>query len=107
MPVGQGFGVAFPQEEYDERLAAVRKGMAGRGADVLLLFSPTNIFYLTGYNTVGYTNYQCLAVPIDAPPVLVVRLLERPVAEATSWLKTVATYEDHEDPAMEFALRRR
>jgi len=99
MPVGQGFGVAFPQEEYDERLAAVRKGMAGLGADVLLLFSPTNIFYLTGYNTVGYTNYQCLAVPIDAPPVLVVRLLERPVAEATSWLKTVATYEDHEDPA--------
>ena len=53
MPVGQGFGVAFPQEEYDERLAAVRKGMAGRGADVLLLFSPTNIFYLTGYNTVS------------------------------------------------------
>jgi Xaa-Pro dipeptidase len=99
MRPGERFGRAFPQDEYDQRLAAVRQGMTARGAEVLLLFAPTNIFYLTGYNTVGYTNYQCLAVPVDAPPVLIVRLLERPVAEATTGLRTVVTYEDHEDPA--------
>jgi Xaa-Pro dipeptidase len=99
MSAGEPFGVAFPREEYDRRIAAVRHGMAARGVDVLLLFAPTNIFYLTGYNTVGYTNYQCLAVPMDASPVLIVRLLERPVADATSWIRTIATYEDHEDPA--------
>jgi len=104
MSLGESFGLAFPQDEYDQRLAAVRKGMAARNAEALLLFAPTNIFYLTGYNTVGYTNYQCLAVPVDAPPVLTVRLLERPVAEATTWLKMIATYEDHEDPAT--AVRR-
>jgi Xaa-Pro dipeptidase len=99
MPVGDSFGLAFPQDEYDHRIAAVRKGMGARSAEVLLLFAPTNIFYLTGYNTVGYTNYQCLAMPADAPPILIVRLLERPVAQATSWLKAITTYEDHEDPA--------
>jgi Xaa-Pro dipeptidase len=76
--------------------------MTGRGVETLLLFAPTNIFYLTGltgYNTVGYTNFQCLAVRVDGDPVLAVRLLERPVAEATTRLRTILTYEDHEDPA--------
>jgi Xaa-Pro dipeptidase len=104
MPAGESFGMAFPKEEYAQRLGVVRKGMAARGIDVLLLFAPTNIFYLTGYNTVGYTNYQCLAVPTDKDPVLIVRLLERPVAQATTWLTSIATYEDHEDPAA--AVRR-
>jgi Xaa-Pro aminopeptidase len=46
MPVGDGFGVAFRQDEYDQRLTAVCQGMADRGAEVLPLFAPTNIFYL-------------------------------------------------------------
>ena len=98
------FGVVFPREEYDRRLARVREGMASHGIEVLLLFSPENLFYLAGYNTVGYTNYQCLLVPMDEDPVLVVRLLERPVAEATTRLDTIFVYEDHEDPAS--AVRR-
>jgi Xaa-Pro dipeptidase len=73
--------------------------MASQGVEGLLLFAPANLAYLTGYNTVGYTNYQCLIVTADTKPILVVRLLERPVAEATSCLDTVLTYEDHEDPA--------
>lgn len=104
MTSGQAFGRAFEQDEYDRRLAAVRERMAGRGVEVLLLFAPTNIFYLTGYNTVGYTNFQCLAVGADGDPILVVRLLERPVAEATTGLRTIVTYEDHEDPVA--AVRR-
>lgn len=91
--------IPFPQEEYDRRLAAVQKEMGSRNIDVLLLFAPTNLFYLVGYHTIGYTNYQCLLVPQNGTPVLVVRLLEKPVAEASSWLDEVFAYEDHEDPA--------
>jgi Xaa-Pro dipeptidase len=104
MPAGGQFGMAFPKEEYAQRLDAVRRGMATRGVEVLLLFAPSNLFYLTGYNTVGYTNYQCLLLPMDREPVLAVRLLEEPVARATSWLGTIVTYADHEDPAT--AVRR-
>jgi Xaa-Pro dipeptidase len=99
MSVSGEFGLAFPKEEYERRLAAVHRGMASRGVEVLLLFAPTNLFYLTGYNTVGYSNYQCLLVPTVGEPVLVVRLLEGPVAGATTWLSRIVTYEDHEDPA--------
>ncbi|MBI4279999.1 MAG: aminopeptidase P family protein [Armatimonadetes bacterium] len=99
MSVSGEFGLVFPQDEYDRRLAAVRQGMAARGVDVLLLFAPTNLHYLTGYNTVGYSNYQCLLVPMEGEPVLVVRLLEGPVAGATTWLRRIVTYQDHEDPA--------
>ncbi len=98
MRPGERFGLAFPREEYDRRLAAVRRGMTDRGVEVLLLFAPANLFYLTGYNTAGYSNYQCLLVPQDGDPILVVRLLERPVAEATSWLDKIYTYQDHEEP---------
>jgi Xaa-Pro dipeptidase len=104
MRPGEKFGLAFPREEYDRRLTAVRKGMASRGVEGLLLFAPTNLFYLTGYNTIGYANYQCLLVTAESDPVLILRLLERPVGEATTWLNTIFTYEDHEDPAT--AVRR-
>ena len=94
------FTRAFPNEEYDRRLAAVRRGMATRDVDALLLFSPANLFYLTGYNTAGFSNYACLVVSADAPPVLVVRQLERAVAEATTiGLGAILAYEDHELPA--------
>jgi len=104
MRLGENFGLAFPRKEYDRRLGAVQKGMASQGVEGLLLFAPANLAYLTGYNTIGYTNYQCLLVTADKKPILVVRLLEGPVAGATSWLDTILTYEDHEDPAI--AVRR-
>ena len=93
-------GPAFPREEYDSRLAAVRRGMAARDVDALLLFSPANLFYLTGFNTAGFSNYACLIVPADAPPTLVLRQLESAVAEATTTgLGAILAYEDHERPA--------
>jgi Xaa-Pro dipeptidase len=99
MRSGERFGPAFPREEYAHRLAAVRAAMAAHHVEVLLLFAPVNLCYLTGYVTVGYTNYQCLAVPVDAEPVLIVRLLEQTVAETTTGLRAIMTYRDHEDPA--------
>ena len=91
---------AFPNEEYERRLAAVRRGMGERGVDALLLFSPANLFYLTGYNTAGFSNYACLVVSTDAPPTLVVRRLETAVAEMTAGgLGGIVAYEDHERPA--------
>jgi Xaa-Pro dipeptidase len=101
---GEKFGLAFPMEEFDRRLEAVRKEMNSRNIEGLLLFAPATLFYLTGYNTIGYTNYQCLLVTTFSDPTLVVRLLERPVAEATTWLSAIYAYEDHEDPAT--AVRR-
>ena len=98
MEYGEKFGETFPREEFERRLSAVRKGMEEKGLDALLQFSPANLFYLTGYNTAGFNNWQCLVVPMSGDPVLVLRLLERPIALATAWTDAIATYQDHEDP---------
>jgi Xaa-Pro dipeptidase len=94
-----GAGPVFPREEYHRRLEFLRREMAVCGFDAILLFAPANVFYLTGYATAAFSNYQCLVVPSGAPPWLIIRLLERPVAEATTGLSTIETFEDHEEPA--------
>jgi Xaa-Pro dipeptidase len=98
MRPGELFGLAFPREEYHRRLAELRKQMKSREVEVLLLFSPVSINYISGNNTVGLLNRQCLLVPMDRNPILVVRVLEQPVALATTWLEDIFTYEDHESP---------
>jgi len=88
----------FGVPEYQTRLEKVQTGMAARDLDALLVSTPENIYYLTGYDTTGYYTYQALLVPARGAPTLVVRYLELVNAERLSWLRTAATYQDHEDP---------
>ena len=90
--------LAFPQAEYDRRVAEVRQAMVDRQIDVLLIQTPENINYLTGYDTIGYSSYLCLALPADADPVLVIREMERGVAMSTTWLTSIAISGDTDDP---------
>ena len=61
----------FSSDEYAQRIAAVRERMAIRELDVLLVHSPENIFYLTGYQTPGYYWHQLLILPLEADPVFI------------------------------------
>ena len=95
---GDQLGVCFEQEEYDVRLYNVRTIMEEKNIDLLMLREPVNIFYLTGYNTIGFSNYQILFVPLEGDLTLLVRLLEVPIAYTTSWIKDIKAWEDHENP---------
>ena len=88
----------FTQGEYDQRVAAVRAGMAARGLDLLVVTVPENVTYLTGYETIGYASFQTLAVPLVGDLLLIVREMERTVAETTSWVPSVETFSDTDDP---------
>jgi Xaa-Pro dipeptidase len=90
--------LAFPREEYGARVAKVRQTMAERSIEVLLVFTPENINYLTGYDTIGYSSYLCLALPVDQNPVMVIREMERGVAMSTTWLTDFSTTGDTDDP---------
>ena len=50
----EGWGPAFPEQEYLERKQRVLLVMAEKGIDTLLVTSPVNIAYLTGYDMVWY-----------------------------------------------------
>src|SRR5262249_42896578 len=83
--------LAFTATEYRARLSRVRKTMAARDIAALILHSPENICYLSGFHTPGYYWLQFLVVPIEGDPVLVMRSLERWSVNVFSWLDPDAT----------------
>jgi Xaa-Pro dipeptidase len=69
--------LAFDEEEYRARLAAVRARMAAQRVEVCLLSTPENIFYLTGLDHWGYFAPHLLIVPAASEMVLVTRAMEK------------------------------
>lgn len=89
---------AFAIEEYERRLRAVRRGMAERDLDGLLVFSPHNVYYLSGMDSENLFDFQCLIVPRDGTPVLVILDFEEARAENSVGLGTVVSYHAFDDP---------
>jgi Xaa-Pro dipeptidase len=90
---------AFPGEEYDVRLEALREAMEERRLTALLLASPEDIYYLLGVNHLGYFAVTLLVLPIDGPPLLVARAMEAPTVKVQAPQSVHAAYEDGEHPA--------
>ena len=61
--------MAFPREEYDARLAKVRKAMEEQGIDVLLVHHTPNFCYLAGYQSPLANWYGCLILPREGEPI--------------------------------------
>lgn len=94
----EGKELAFPRAEYELRLAAVRVEMGRRGLDALVLFEPENLFYLLGFESIGFSSFQLALVPIASEPQLLVREMEGPGALRSSWMSTApTTVSDGED----------
>ena len=87
----------FSLDEYQQRLDALRQRMEKQGVDVLLVTSPENLYYLSGYQTPGYYWYQTLLVPLERDPVFIVRLNENSNVGPLSWVEESRPYEDHDD----------
>ncbi len=91
----------FSIEEYHGRLAKLREAMQSRGVEVLLSFTPENIYYLSGYQTPGYYTYQCAIVPLEGDPIMFTRYLEETNVRGLSWIDTRAYYNDNQNPVDE------
>ena len=90
--------LAFSVGEYEGRVVRIRQEMARRGLDALLVHTPENICYLSGYQTPGYYMYQVLVLPLTQPPLLITRLIEQTNVFGFSWFETSVTYTDGQDP---------
>src|SRR5690554_3570481 len=90
----------FPVQEYRDRIRRLQKHLKHNDVDVYLVFSPENIYYLTGHQTFGIQNYQCYIVSVDRDPIIVLRFLESFNSYFFSWLTDVEIYDDHENPAL-------
>ena len=88
----------FPMKEFEQRVSRLREEMKNRELNAVMITTPENIFYLTGYQTLGYWYFQCLVVPIDAPPFMVLRGLEQPNVDARTYISSSYPYLDYEEP---------
>jgi Xaa-Pro dipeptidase len=89
---------AFDAAEYAARLQNVRRGMAERNLDCLLVFSPHNVFYLSGMDSENLFDFQCLIVPADGEPVLVILDFEEARAANSVGAGRVVSYHAFDDP---------
>jgi Xaa-Pro dipeptidase len=107
--VPQGAESAFEKREYDRRLTALQQQMSEKGFDLLLTSGSENIFYLSGQQTPGYYMFQCLGIPLNGEPFLILRGLETMNARLKSFLNDIEGYADDTHPAEALAesLKRR
>lgn len=87
-----------PDEEYERRWANVRKAVADRGFDALLVVSPENVYYLTGLQHQGYFAFTSLVIPAQRDPLLVTRSMERRAVVEHGYNVEHLGFEDHETP---------
>ncbi len=71
--------------------------MAERRLDVLLVHTPENIFYLTGYQTPGYYWHQALIVPLESEPVFIPPPHEASLVPEFCWVEDVRLFPDVSD----------
>lgn len=90
--------LVFSMEEYRQRLENVRAEMERRGFDLYMIFSPENLYYLTGLNSVGYYTYQCLLLPLNGEPMMLTRHLETANVRYQTWVEQMVDYRDEDDP---------
>src|SRR5690242_17579550 len=87
----------FELGEFQTRLEAVKKEMAKRGIDLLLLSEPPNQNYLTGYNAYSYYTPQMVIVALDREqPIWIGRFMDRVSAMMTTYLaeENIRAYPD-------------
>ncbi len=78
----------FERAKYLARIDRVKRKMAERGIDLLLVASPANQFWLTGYDGWSFYTPQMVAVKIDAEePVWIGRKTDAVGAKSALFLE--------------------
>jgi len=70
------YTLPFARAEYLERIEKTRRAMQAERLDLLLVSSPENILWLTGYQAKGIFAFQMLLVPLVGAVRLVTRGIE-------------------------------
>ena len=87
----------FASVEYESRIRKVREGMEINGLDVLVIHSPENIYYLSGYQTPGYYWYQALILPLNSEAIFIAPPHEAALIPEFSWVEDSRVYPDTSD----------
>ncbi|MCH7997198.1 MAG: aminopeptidase P family protein [Chloroflexi bacterium] len=87
----------FSEEELAGRRQKATAAMEAQGYDGLLMFRQESMYYLTGYDTMGYSQFQCLYMGPDGDLVLLTRSPDLRQSRSTSIIEDVRIWMDRGD----------
>ena len=90
--------LAFAPEEYASRLRRLHDMMSAGGLEQVLVFGQDHMYYLTGYDQIGYSYYQTLIVRNDADAfTYLCREVDAHIIRETSIVDDVQVWLDDSD----------
>lgn len=97
--------VHFSDDEMQRRKNAAVAALVEKELDALLMFKQESMYWLTGYDTFGFSMFQCLVLCADGRTALLTRAPDRGTALYTSNLEDIRIWTDVEgmNPAMDLA----
>ena len=84
----------FTEEELKSRRDRVVAELQASGLAALLIFRQESMYYLTGYDTTGYSQFQCLYLGADGTLVLLTRSADLRQARLTSVIEDIRIWVD-------------
>ncbi len=84
----------FTEQELAARRERVVAELQDKGLAALLIFRQESMYYLTGYDTTGYSQFQCLYLGADGKLVLLTRSADLRQARLTSVIEDVHIWVD-------------
>ena len=87
----------FTPEELAERRRRTLSSLAERELDGLLIFRQESMYYLTGYDTMGYSQFQCLYLGADGNLVLLTRSADLHQSRMTSVIEDIRIWMDRDN----------
>ncbi|MCH7997429.1 MAG: aminopeptidase P family protein [Chloroflexi bacterium] len=95
-------GPAFSESEHRERLDRARQALRRAGLDGCICIAPEHLYYIGGYDAHTHFSEQALVFTTgDDEPTLVIREVDEPLANETSWVRDLRTYHFGSDNAAE------
>ena len=67
----------LPQEEYETRLKKAKELMTSHGIDALVLFSPENLFYYTGFKPTAHFMIYAFFLTLGLFSIVAKRLAQK------------------------------
>ena len=87
----------FSEQELKDRQTETCRRMLDEGLDGLLLFKQESMYYLTGYDTSGYSMFQAGYIGADGRTALLTRTADRLQSQMTSIFDEIRIWIDGDD----------
>ena len=87
----------FTRDEFAARRRRICEEMQKLGLDGLLIFRQESMYWLTGYDTSGYSMFQGMYLRADGALALMTRSADQRQARLTSVIDDIRIWTDRED----------